>query len=92
MRKRIRRTVSLPADVSSWLDEVAAQERQPASGIVRSALQLYRIERTRRDFGRLQQIWSTRAIARGVFTEYDLEQYAAHADAPAAAAAFEWDD
>ncbi len=92
MRKRIRRTVSLPAQTSTWLDEVAEAEQTSASGIVRSALQLYRIERTRRDLGRLQQIWSTRAIQRGVFTEHDLEQYAAHADAPAAATPFEWDD
>lgn len=92
MRKRIRRSVSLPPSTSEWLDRTAAADGLPASRIVRIALELYRGERQRGDLLRLQDWWTRRAIERGVLTEYDLAQLISIVGAPTESAPFDWDD
>ena len=82
MRRRIRRTISLPPAVSEELDRTAATNATSASAVVQHALRVAWAERRRRELARVRDHWSREATLRGVLTEDDLRRLEAVVDGP----------
>lgn len=70
----MRRTISLPAELSELVDEWAEADGKSASAVVQDALRQARVDRRRGEFEALQGFWSRKAAEKGVLTEEELER------------------
>ena len=93
MRRRVRRTISLSAELSDELDAVARANGTAVSTVVQHALRLASAERRRRELSRVGDHWRREATARGgVLTESDFARLAEIVDRPGRDDAFGWED
>ena len=58
-------------------EEVAREEGKTLSAVIQEALRISKKERLKRDFHQIQGFWSSKAKAKGILTEKDLERYLA---------------
>lgn len=78
MRKTIRRTISLPADLAAEVENIARDENKSLSTVVQDALRVLRRSRLRGEYRELQNYWSSRARAACVLSERDLGRLLRH--------------
>ena len=74
MGTAVKRTISLPAELSELVDEWAREDGKSASAVIQDALRETRAERQRRQLGELQGFWSRKAAEAGILTEKDLDR------------------
>ena len=75
MAKAVKRTISLPFDLASEVEEIAREERKPLSAVVQDALRAMRRERLKKEFYRTQGYWAAKAKEKGILSEKDLKRY-----------------
>ena len=74
MAGAVKRTISLPRELAAAADEIAREEGKTLSAVVQDALREVRARRLNAELGELQKFWSTKAKAKGILTERDLER------------------
>ena len=74
MSKAVKKAISLPADLAAEAEAIAREENKSLSAVVQDALRALKRSRLRSDLRDLQGYWSTRARAKGVLSERDLER------------------
>jgi hypothetical protein len=77
MPTKVRKTISLPADLARQAENQARAEGKTLSAVVEDALRTRRTAGLRRDLQELQRYWRRTAIERRLLTEDDLERYLA---------------
>lgn len=92
MKRRVRRSISLPATLAEELDRTAKANETSASAVIQQALRVAWAERRRRELARARDHWTREATARGVLTESDLRRLAAIVDRPGRDDVFGWED
>ncbi len=70
----VKRTIFLPHGLAAEAEEQARAEGKTLSAIIQDALRESRARRLDLELGELQDHWSTKAKAKGVLTERDLER------------------
>jgi len=75
MAMAVKKTISLPADLASEVEEMAKEEGKPVSAVIRDALRLAKRARLKSEFYQAQNYWSRKAKEKGIITERDLERY-----------------
>lgn len=73
----IKKTISLPPDLASQLEEMAQSEGKSVSAVVQDALRLANREYLKQQYAGIQGYWSGKARERGILTEKDLRRYLA---------------
>jgi metal-responsive CopG/Arc/MetJ family transcriptional regulator len=71
----VKKTISLPAELSREAEETARAEGKTLSAVIQDALRRSRTERLKREFKGVQRYWSRKAKEKGILTEEDLERY-----------------
>ena len=71
----VKKTISLPADLASEVEEMAREEGKPVSAVIQDALRLAKRARLKSEFYQAQNYWSRKAKEKGIITERDLERY-----------------
>jgi hypothetical protein len=71
----VKRTIYLPSELAEDAQRQARATGKTFSAVVRDALVAARARRLHAEFSRLQEFWSAKARAKGVFTEEDLDRY-----------------
>ena len=77
MGTAVKKTISLPSDLSKELDEIAQEEGKSVSAVIQEALRLAKRERLKSKFLDTQQYWTRKAKGKGILTEWDLQKYLA---------------
>jgi hypothetical protein len=72
--KAVKKAISLPADLAAEAEAIAREENKSLSAVVQDALRALKRTRLRSEFRDLQGYWSTRARAKGVLSERELER------------------
>jgi metal-responsive CopG/Arc/MetJ family transcriptional regulator len=75
MAKVVKKTVSLPYELSQELERIAQEEGKTVSAVVQEALRILYKKRLEEEFYELQDYWSKKAKERGILNEEDLERY-----------------
>ena len=75
MSKSVRKTIYLPALLAGWVEKQARAEHKSFSSVVQEALVAARATRLTGELSSIQDFWSRRAKAKGIFTERELERY-----------------
>ena len=75
MGMAVKKTISLPPELASEVEEIAREEKKPVSAVIQDALRVARRKRLKEEFYQIQNYWSRKAKERGVLTEKDLERY-----------------
>jgi Arc/MetJ-type ribon-helix-helix transcriptional regulator len=75
MAGAVKRTISLPPELAAEADEIARTEGKTLSGVVQDALREARARRLKAELKEIQDFWSAKARAKGIFTEEDLERF-----------------
>ena len=65
---------SVPPDVASEYERLAARERRTKSDLFREMIAVYKAKREEEEFFRLQSRMARRARGQGVLTERDVER------------------
>lgn len=78
MSKAVKKAISLPADLAAEAEAIAREENKSLSAVVQDALRALKRSRLRGEFQDLQGYWSTRARAKGVLSERELERLLRH--------------
>ena len=76
MKRSVKKTIFLPADLAVEAEAIAREENKSLSAVVQEALRTLKRSRfrLRTEFRDLQGYWSDRARTAGVLTERDLER------------------
>ncbi len=77
MGSAVKKTISLPPDLSKELEELAQEEGKTVSAIIQEALRVAKRERLKSRFLDTQQYWTRKAKEKGILTERDLRKYLA---------------
>ncbi|MEO8326573.1 MAG: ribbon-helix-helix protein, CopG family [Nitrospirota bacterium] len=77
MESAVKKTISLPADLSKELEEMAQEEGKTVSAVIQDALRSAKRERLKSKFLDTQQYWTRKAEEKGILTERDLQKYLA---------------
>lgn len=77
MGSAIKKTISLPPDLSKELEEIAQEEGKTISAVIQEALRIAKRERLKTRFLDTQQYWTRKAKEKGILTERDLQKYLA---------------
>jgi len=77
MGSAVKKTISLPPDLSKELEEIAQEEGKTVSAVIQEALRLAKRERLKSKFLDTQQYWTRKAKEKGILTERDLQKYLA---------------
>lgn len=77
MRTAVKKTISLPPDLSKELEEIAQEEGKTISAVIQEALRIAKRERLKTRFLDTQQYWTRKAKEKGILTERDLQKYLA---------------
>lgn len=72
---RIKKTISLPAELAREAEEIVRTEGKTLSAVIEEALALRRAEQLKREFSAVQNYWSRKAREKGILTERDLRRY-----------------
>lgn len=75
MPNAVKKTISLPPDLSREVEEMAREQGKTLSAIVQDALREARSRRLKKELRSLQGHWSRKARAKGLLSERDLERY-----------------
>jgi hypothetical protein len=71
----IKKTISLPVELAREAETMAREEQKTLSAVIQEALRLSRRERLKKEFFQIQDYWSSKAKAKGILTEKDLNRY-----------------
>jgi hypothetical protein len=71
----IKKTISLPVELAREAETMAREEQKTLSAVIQEALRLSRRERLKKEFFQIQGYWSSKAKAKGILTEKDLNRY-----------------
>ncbi len=77
MGSAVKKTISLPPDLSKELEEIAQKEGKTVSAVIQEALRIAKRERLKSRFLDTQQYWTRKAKEKGILTERDLQKYLA---------------
>jgi predicted transcriptional regulator len=77
MGSAVKKTISLPPDLSKELEEIAQEEGKTVSAVIQEALRIAKRERLKTRFLDTQQYWTRKAKEKGILTERDLQKYLA---------------
>jgi predicted transcriptional regulator len=77
MGSAVKKTISLPPDLSKELEEMAQEEGKTISAVIQEALRIAKRERMKSKFVDTQQYWTRKAKEKGILTERDLQKYLA---------------
>jgi predicted transcriptional regulator len=77
MGSAVKKTISLPPDLSKELEEMAQEEGKTVSAVIQEALRIAKRERMKSKFVDTQQYWTRKAKEKGILTERDLQKYLA---------------
>jgi predicted transcriptional regulator len=77
MGSAVKKTISLPPDLSKELEEIAREEGKTISAVIQEALRIAKRERLKTRFLDTQQYWMRKAKEKGILTERDLQKYLA---------------
>lgn len=77
MGSAVKKTISLPPDLSKELEEIAQEEGKTISAVIQEALRVAKRERLKSRFLDTQQFWTKKAKEKGILTERDLQKYLA---------------
>ena len=77
MASAVKKTISLPPDLSKELEEIAQEEGKTISAAIQEALRLAKRERLKTRFFDTQKYWTQKAKEKGVLTDRDLQKYLA---------------
>lgn len=77
MGTAVKKTISLPPDLSKELEEIAQEEGKTVSAVIQEALRIAKRERLKSRFLDNQQFWTRKAKEKGILTERDLKKYLA---------------
>lgn len=72
MSRVIKKTISLPVELAREAETMAREEQKTLSAVIQEALRLSRRERLKKEFFQIQDYWSSKAKAKGILTEKDL--------------------
>jgi metal-responsive CopG/Arc/MetJ family transcriptional regulator len=75
MTTAVKKTISLPPELAKEIETIANEEGKTLSAIIQDALRLIRKERLKKGFYQIQGYWSSKAKAKGILSEKDLERY-----------------
>ena len=74
MGTAVKRTISLPPELSELVDEWAEENGKSASAVIQDALRRALAERRRAELDEIRGFWSRKAAEKGVLTEEDLDR------------------
>lgn len=77
MGSAVKKTISLPPDLSKELEEIAQEEGKTVSAVIQEALRIAKRERLKSRFLDTQQYWTRKAKEKGILTERGLQKYLA---------------
>ena len=77
MGSAVKKTISLPSELSKELEEIAQEEGKTISAVIQEALRIAKRERLKTRFLDTQQYWTRKAKEKGILTERDLQKYLA---------------
>ena len=77
MGTAVKKTISLPPDLSKELEEIAREEGKTVSAVIQEALRIVKRERLKSRLLDTQQYWTRKAKEKGILTERDLQKYLA---------------
>ena len=77
MGSAVKKTISLPPDLSKELEEIAQEEGKTVSAVIQEALRIAKRERLKSKFLDTQQYWTRKAKEKGILNERDLQKYLA---------------
>lgn len=77
MGSAVKKTFSLPPDLSKELEEIAQEEGKTISAVIQEALRIAKRERLKTRFLDTQRHWTRKAKEKGILTERDLQKYLA---------------
>jgi len=77
MGSAVKKTISLPPDLSKELEEIAQEEGKTVSAVIQEALRIAKRERLKSKFLDTQQYWTRKAKEKGILTDQDLQKYLA---------------
>jgi predicted transcriptional regulator len=77
MGTAVKKTISLPPDLSREVEEIAQEEGKTVSAVIQEALRIAKRERLKSKFLDTQQYWARKAKEKGILTERDLQKYLA---------------
>jgi predicted transcriptional regulator len=77
MGSAVKKTISLPPDLSKELEKIAHEEGKTVSAVIQEALRIAKRERLKSNFLDTQQYWTRKAKEKGILTERDLQKYLA---------------
>ncbi|HHV81431.1 MAG TPA: hypothetical protein PLK33_01765 [bacterium] len=75
MSRVVKRTISLPYDLSLEVERIAKDEGKTVSAVIQEALRILSKKRLEEEFYEIQGYWSKKAKEKGIITEEDLERY-----------------
>jgi predicted transcriptional regulator len=75
MTRAVKKTISLPFDLTKEVEEIAREERKTLSAVIQEALKILRKERLKKEFYQIQKYWSSKAKEKRILTEKDLRRY-----------------
>ncbi len=74
MSKQIKKTITLPADLMRYAENLAKAEGKTLSEVIQDVLRQTRIECHMQEYRGLQGYWSRRARDKGILSEKDMER------------------
>jgi predicted transcriptional regulator len=77
MGTAVKKTISLPPDLSKELEEIALEEGKTVSAVIQEALRIAKRERLKSKFLDTQRYWTRKAKEKGILTDRDLQKYLA---------------
>jgi predicted transcriptional regulator len=77
MSLAVKKTISLPPELSKELDAMAREEGKSVSAVIQEALRTVKRERLKPGFLAVQGYWAKKAKEKGILTERDLQRYLA---------------
>lgn len=77
MGSAVKKTISLPPELSKELEEIAREEGKTVSAVIQEALRTAKRERLKSGFLDSQKYWTRKAKEKGILTERDLRRYLA---------------
>ena len=77
MGSAVKKTISLPPDLSKELEEIAQEEGKTVSAVIQDALRIAKRERLKSKLLDTQKYWTRKAKEKGILTERDLQKYLA---------------
>ncbi len=75
MGTAVKKTISLPPELTKEVEEITREEGKPLSAVIQNVLRFVRKERLKKELYQIQDYWSRKAKEKEILTEKDLEGY-----------------